>query len=877
MPSPRRAIRRTAPVLLLGLALLAGPPAYADEVETALEPGVGVRIYNLGVDLNELPELADEQLPNVSEVRPTIHYEGDAAFGGLTDRFLLHADGVLRITEPGTYTFRLIADDGAVLHIAGEQVINHDGIHPPTPKDGTVELAAGDHALHLRMFEQAGGQALRLQWRRPSDAGFSTVPAEALFTEALDERPTAEGRKRILIDGVAVRPGTGAPLDRVHPGWAIENLMPDGVDLRCGAVAILPGGHLAVTEFSPANNGVFRENYNGRLLLLKDIVGNDNVDTASIQVVTLDNALHDPCGALWHDGALYVCDREALYKYTDTDGDGIPEKRTTFASGWISDNYHHFTFGIAHHGGHFYLSLSTSIYFQNQIEQDNVRGRIAAMNGPNPATRGCCVRIDDTTGEVSYIAGGFRTPNGVGIGPEGILLVSDNQGAWNPANSLYHIRPHHFFGHYNNNNGATSDFFPDGGEPALYSEYPITPPAVYLPQSEVSNSPTNPIMIDNGPFAGQMFLGELTAGGIRRVQLEQVNGTWQGAVFRFSQGFAAGVQRIMWGPDGKLYAAQMGSGGNWNWRGRQYGLQRLRPTGETAFEIHSITATHDGFILRFTDPVPEDQLEDLAKYTLRTWTYTPTENYGGPKVNNHRLHATEATASRDRRSVRLVVPGVEANHVVHFQTDLESDAGEALWSAEAWYTLHQRPLPDDGTTRDLFNGEDLSGWHTRPGGTWAVEDGCIVGRSDAGETRHGLLVSDDTYTDFVVEYDYQVVQGNSGFYFRSEKQDTPYGIAGFQVEVDDVVPGGLYETAGRAWVAQPDAEKAKRWFQPGQWNHVRLTCLGDTIKVEVNGMVVSDIDDPQGRKEGRFALQLHGGQDMHVRFRNLRIVDLSGE
>jgi glucose/arabinose dehydrogenase len=869
-------IRRTAAVLLLGLAWLPASPARAAEGEPALEPGVAIRLYDLGVDLRELPELADGQLPNISEVRATIDYEGDQAFGGLTDRFLLHADGVLRITEPGVYTFRLIADDGAVLHLDGEQVINHDGVHPPTAKDGTIELAAGDHVLRLRMFEQAGGQELRLQWRRPGDTGFSTVPADVLFTEALDARPTAEGRKRILVEGVAIRPGTGAPLEGVHPGWAVEDLMPDGVNLRCGAAAILPAGHLAVTEFAPANNGVFREQYNGRLLVLKDIVGHDRVDTANIEVVTLDDALHDPCGALWHDGALYVCDREALYQYTDTDGDGIPDQRTTFASGWISDNYHHFTFGIAHHDGHFYLALSTSIYFNNQIEADNVRGHIAGLNGPNPETRGCMVRIDDTTGEVDYIAGGFRTPNGVGVGPEGILLVSDNQGAWNPANSLYHVRRGHFYGHYNNTE-ATSDFFPDGGVPALHSGYPPTPPAVYLPQSEVSNSPTNPIRIDDGPFAGQMYLGELTGGGIRRVQLEQVNGTWQGAVFRFSQGFTAGVQRILWGPDGAIYTAQMGSGGNWSWRGRQFGLQRLRPTGGAAFEIHAIHATHDGFTVRFTHPVPEDQLEDPENYTLRTWTYDPTENYGGPKVNNRRLHVAEATAARDRRSVRLVVPGVEPNHVVHFQTDLENDAGEALWSAEAWYTFHHRPLPDDGSARDLFNGTDLTGWHAKPGGAWAVEDGCIVGRSDASESRHGLLVSDDTYADFIAEYDYQVIEGNSGFYFRSEPRDSAVGIAGFQVEVDEAVPGGLYETSGRGWVAQPDPEEAERWFEPGRWNHVRLTCVGTCIKVEVNGMVVSDIDDPQGRREGHFALQLHGGQDMHVRFRDIRIVDLAGE
>jgi len=682
-----------AAALFLGAGLIVPHHAAAQDREgPALEPGVAVKIYDIGMDMSELPGLADGQLPNVYEVRGAIDF-GDDDFAGYENRFLVHVEGIVRIDEPGAYTFRLISDDGSVLWIDGDEVINHDGVHPPTAKDATVQLAAGEHALRIEMFEQAGGQELRLRWRPPGAEGFVPVPADVLLTEALDDRPTAEGRKRVTISGVPVRPGTGAPLDSVHPAWTIENLMPDNMQLRCGAAAILPGGHLVVTEFPPANNGQFREQFNARVLLLKDIVGNENVDTASIEVITLDESLHDACGALWHDGALYICDREALYKYTDTDGDGIPDERDIFASGWISDNYHHFTFGIVHHDGHFYLALSTSIYLRNQAQADNLRGPAQGLNGPNPETRGCMVKIDDTTGEVEYIAGGFRTPNGVGVGPEGILLVTDNQGAWNPANSLYHVEQGNFYGHYNNTQ-ATSDFYPDGGVPSLFSENDPTPPAVYLPQGECCNSPTNPVMITEGPFAGQMYQGELTGGGIRRVQLEEVNGVWQGAVYRHSQGFTAGNQRILWGPDGCLYTAQMGSGGNWSWKGKQFGLQRLRPTGETAFEIHSIHATADGFTVRFTEPVPQDQLEALGSYTLKTWTYNPTPGYGGPKVDQRTLRVQSATASGDRLSVRLVVPGVEPNHVVHFQTGVTNDEDAQLWSGEAWYTFHERPGGD---------------------------------------------------------------------------------------------------------------------------------------------------------------------------------------
>ena len=36
---------------------------------------------------------------------------------------------------------------------------------------------------------------------------------------------------------------------------------------------------------------------------------------------------------------------------------------------------------------------------------------------------------------------------------------------------------------------------------------------------------------EGNPHAGQFLMAEITRGGIRRVQFEEVDGTWQGAVF----------------------------------------------------------------------------------------------------------------------------------------------------------------------------------------------------------------------------------------------------------------------------------------------------------------------------------------------------------
>lgn len=172
----------------------------------------------------------------------------------------------------------------------------------------------------------------------------------------------------------------------------------------------------------------------------------------------------------------------------------------------------------------------------------------------------------------------------------------------------------------------------------------------------------------------------------------------------------------------------------------------------------------------------------------------------------------------------------------------------------------------------LFDGTTLTGWHALPGGKWEVKDGAIVGTSAKTEQRHGLLVSDKTYRDFTVRLKFRVIKGNSGFYFRSEKVDHAVGVHGFQAEVANAPSvGGLYETGGRAWVVKPDPEQTKKCYKPSEWNQMTVSARGRHIVVHLNGTKTAELSDDPGRLEGHFALQLHGGQDMEVMFKDIEI------
>ena len=176
----------------------------------------------------------------------------------------------------------------------------------------------------------------------------------------------------------------------------------------------------------------------------------------------------------------------------------------------------------------------------------------------------------------------------------------------------------------------------------------------------------------------------------------------------------------------------------------------------------------------------------------------------------------------------------------------------------------------------LFDGETLNGWEPLPGGEWTVIDGMIVGSQENTEKRHGMLLSEKQYGDFVVRLKYKSLEGNSGFYFRVQKVDHAVSVKGFQAEIDasgsDV--GGLYETLGRAWVVQPKPEDVKKFYKHKDWNEMTVTAIGGNVTVTVNGVKTAELKNDPGAREGYFGLQLHGGQKMNVLFKDIAIKEM---
>jgi len=390
-----------------------------------------------------------------------------------------------------------------------------------------------------------------------------------------------------------VKPGFGAPLEGLHPSYDVQTLHSKDFRPRVGGLAFYPDGRMLVTTWDAS----------GSVYLLDGV---ETGDTSKISVKRIATGLAEPLGIEVVDGEIYVMQKQELTHLIDDDGDGIIDTYDAICNQWgVTADFHEFGFGLVYKDGYFYATLSMAMRLLSGEKQQPDRGRTIKIA---------------RDGSYTWINFGLRTPNGIGLGIDDEIFLTDNQGEWTPGNKLIHVQQ----GAYHGMRWGLPDSLP--------LTTPVVLPAVWIPEDEIGNSPSEPVLMHDGPYKGQMLHGDVTHGGIKRDFLEVVDGEYQGAVFRFTQGLAAGVNRLRWGPDGALYAGEVGMVGGWSWKEKQYGLQRLKYNGRPTFEMLAIRARPAGFEIEFTQPVAAESLRP-SDFIVRQWWYLPTENYGGPAEN----------------------------------------------------------------------------------------------------------------------------------------------------------------------------------------------------------------------------------------------------
>ena len=854
-----------------------------------LVTGALTKIYQIDRNLDRIPTTLPGR-PDMAGVMRDFGNLGNQDFVDLSTNFVLNASGYLFIPDTGIYTLRLWSDDGSRLTLNHQVLIDHDGSHSTTSKEITLGLNAGYYPLLIEYFQGGGDQFLSVNWKRPGESTFETVP-QGYFFHHVSQQSTLAGLT-LPMSAVKRTPGDGMALTEVHPSYDLSSARPYDFLPKVGGMDFMQDGRLFVCTWDPTG-------------AVYELTNTDASDPSEITVRRVASGLAEPLGLKIVDDEIYILQKQELTKLVDTDGDGMIDEYVTVSNKWrTSANFHEFAFGLEYEDGYFYATLATAIQPGG------------ASTNPQIQDRGKVAKISKDNGRVEFIAHGLRTPNGIGFGADGELFVADNQGDWLPSSKIVHVQPNAWYG------SRSVDF---EGTSAMQEKKPV----VWLPQDEIGNSPSTPSYINEGPYAGQMIHGEVTHGGVKRVFVEKINGEYQGAVFRFIQGLEAGVNRLKWAPDGSLYIGGIGNPGNWSQTGKLwYGLQRLKYNGNPTFEILAVRAKSDGIELEFTEALKEGDGWDSDDFLVREWRYVPTEAYGGPKVGDHKVPVISANVSEDRKRVFLELGQMTPDRMVYVRLldQYVSAEGRQLWSTEAWYTMNA--VPDSAGQRTqpaqqygpnmltateqqqgwklLFDGQTTSGWrrYGKPdvGSSWIIEDGAwkLNARKDENgkwfvEDR-GDLMTEGEYENFELNLEWKISNcGNSGIMFSVVESDE-YGNAwqtGPEMQILDNTchPDARYPTHRAADLYDMIECKYVTVKPAGDWNKVRLIKKDGKVEHWLNGFKVVEYEmyneawntmianskfkgySGFGQSpKGHIVLQDHG--DAQVWFRDIKIREL---
>jgi len=180
--------------------------------------------------------------------------------------------------------------------------------------------------------------------------------------------------------------------------------------------------------------------------------------------------------------------------------------------------------------------------------------------------------------------------------------------------------------------------------------------------------------------------------------------------------------------------------------------------------------------------------------------------------------------------------------------------------------------------RQRRNGSfNKAGWNHYGPGYFELDEntGILASRGGMGLFWYAA----EEYGDFVLELEFmtEVENANSGVFVRvpGMPSSDDYIYHSWEIQIDDSSEG-IHHT-GAVYDAEPPSSSPSKG--PGEWNHYKITFVGDHITVELNGETVVDWDaEPRGKVEdfaarGYVGLQNHD-RDTRTFFRNVFVKKL---
>jgi azurin len=451
--------------------------------------------------------------------------------------------------------------------------------------------------------------------------------------------------------------------------------IPANIELEIGGMATIPDGRVAVST------------RRGEIWMV------ENPYSITPYYRLFAKGMHEVLGLNYHKGSLYAVQRGELTKLTDTDGDGEADFYQNIANWELAGNYHEYSYGpVFDKEDNMFLTFNVAWVGFGEAKLSKWRGWMVKVT---------------PDGTLTPMAAGLRSPAGVMMNTAGDIFYTENQGDWVGSGRITHLEKGDFAGHAsslfwtkesNSPINVKKEDIPDNSEPmhkAIEKIKNLKLPAVWFPHTMMGISTADMIEDVNGNmgafYKGQYFVSDQGHSKVMRMQLEKVNGQYQGACFPFREGWQSGLLRLSWGNDGSMFGGMTSRG--WSSTGKDlFGLQRMIWTGKTPFEMGEIHAMSDGFEITFTKPVDKTTAVNAENYDINSFTYQYHHSYGSPVIQN-KTHAIKAIiVSDDLTKVRLVLDESRRYFIHEIKPKgVKSKENESLLHEAAYYTLNNIP------------------------------------------------------------------------------------------------------------------------------------------------------------------------------------------
>jgi cytochrome c2 len=352
------------------------------------------------------------------------------------------------------------------------------------------------------------------------------------------------------------------------------------------------------------------------------------------------SGLHEPMGIAIRDEELFVFDRNGIWRLEDSNVDGESDQHVLFSN--------------------VFPQSAETREFPNSMKLGPGGTFIIAKGGQQASTisklNGSVLRVAADGKSYEVLGYGFRQPF-AGVHPRtGVVTASDQEGHYVPTTPLYVLKQPEYHGYL-------SEILPKEKYPE-----PIADPLTWIPHSVNPSAVSQTWLVDAkmGPLNDALIHVGFNRPELFRVLLNDRFPKPQAALVSVVRNFDLPVLNATVNPsDGFVYMTGFQVMGWGTTAKRESGLMRVRYTGAPVTVPREVVPMDQGVLLRFEAALDPKLATDPASYSIESWHYKRTYQYGSPHLKadgtpgQDWITPSSAYLSQDGKSVFVGVPGMK--------------------------------------------------------------------------------------------------------------------------------------------------------------------------------------------------------------------------